>query len=130
MDCISRIPKHIFFKLHYPQPPDIQIIIIIIINFAIPGDRNAIRKVAEKILKYKDVVIKKQRMWKVKAKIILVITRATGTISKITQTVPEQQPGKGEIEEKQKKTKKNSLMGHCTLTAGSANVKEQSIFHG
>jgi len=111
MDCISRIPKHIFFKLHYPQPPDIQIIIIIIINFAIPGDRNAIRKVAEKILKYKDVVIKKQRMWKVKAKIILVITRATGTISKITQTVPEQQPGKGEIEEKQNKTKKKQPYG-------------------
>jgi len=53
MDCISRIPHTFFFKLRYPQPPEIQIILIII-NFAIPGDRNAIKKEAEKILKYKD----------------------------------------------------------------------------
>jgi hypothetical protein len=27
-------------------------------------------------------------------------------------------------------TKKNSRVGHCTLTAESANVKIQNVFHG
>jgi hypothetical protein len=31
---------------------------------AIPGDRNVIKKKAEKILKYKDFIIEIQRMWK------------------------------------------------------------------
>jgi hypothetical protein len=39
-------------------------------------------KDAEKILKYKDIVMESQRMWKVKAKLIPVITGVTGTISK------------------------------------------------
>ena len=42
------------------------IIITIIIYVAIPGDRNVIKKEAEKILKYKDLTIEIQRMWNVK----------------------------------------------------------------
>jgi len=38
------------------------------IDFAIPGDRNVIKKEAEKILKYKDLIIDIQRMWNVKQK--------------------------------------------------------------
>jgi hypothetical protein len=38
------------------------IIIIIIIDVAISGDRNVIKKEAEKILKYKDLTIEIQRM--------------------------------------------------------------------
>jgi hypothetical protein len=53
-----------------------------LIDIAIPGDRNVIKKEAEKILKYKDPTIEIQRMWNVKANVILVITGATGTISK------------------------------------------------
>ena len=34
--------------------------------YAISGDRNVIKKEAEKILKYKDLTIEIQRMWKVK----------------------------------------------------------------
>jgi hypothetical protein len=34
-----------------------------LIDFAIPGDRNVIQKAAEKILKYKDFTIEIQRMW-------------------------------------------------------------------
>jgi hypothetical protein len=40
-----------------------------------------IKEEAEKIIKYKDLSIKMQRMWNVKTKVIPVITRAAGTIS-------------------------------------------------
>jgi len=49
---------------------------------AIPGDRNVIKREAEEILKYKDLITEIQRMWNVKAKVIPLIIGATGTISK------------------------------------------------
>jgi len=39
-----------------------------LIDVAISGDRNVIKKEAEKILKYKDLTIEIQRMWNVKNK--------------------------------------------------------------
>jgi len=57
-------------------------IIIIIINVAISGDRNVIKKEAEKILKYEDLTIEIQRMWNVKTEVIPEIIGANGTISK------------------------------------------------
>jgi hypothetical protein len=39
-----------------------------LIDVAISGDRNVIKKEAEKILKYKDLTIQIQRMWNVKNK--------------------------------------------------------------
>ena len=53
-----------------------------LIDVAISGDRNVIKMEAEKILKYKDLTIEIQRMWKVKITVIPVIIGATGTISK------------------------------------------------
>jgi len=53
-----------------------------LIDVAISGDRNVIKKEAEKILKYRDLTIEIQRMWNVKTKVIPVIIGATGTISK------------------------------------------------
>jgi hypothetical protein len=53
-----------------------------LIDVAISGDRNVIKKEAEIILKYKDLTIEIQRMWNVKTKVIPVIIGATGTISK------------------------------------------------
>jgi hypothetical protein len=53
-----------------------------IIDVAIPGDRNVIKREVEKILKYKDLTIEIQRMWNVKRNVIPVIIGATGTISK------------------------------------------------
>jgi len=53
-----------------------------LIDVAISGDRNVIKKEAEKILKYKDFTIEIQCMWNVKIKVIPVIIGATGTISK------------------------------------------------
>ena len=71
------------------------------IDVAIPGDRNVIKKEAEKILKYKDVRIEIQRMWNVKAKVISVIIGATGTISKSFRQYLSNIRGKHEIKELQ-----------------------------
>ena len=54
-----------------------------LIQLAISGDRNVIRKEVENILKYKELTIEIQRRWNVKTKVIPVITGATGTISVI-----------------------------------------------
>jgi hypothetical protein len=53
-----------------------------LIDVAISGVRNVIKKEAEKILKFKDLTTEIQRMWNVKTKVIPVIIGATGTISK------------------------------------------------
>jgi len=45
-------------------------------------DRNVIKKGAEKILKYIDLIIEIQRMWNVKVKVMSVTAGAIGTISK------------------------------------------------
>jgi hypothetical protein len=37
-----------------------------LIEVAIPGGSNVIKKEAEKILKYKDIIIEIQRMWNLK----------------------------------------------------------------
>jgi len=52
---------------------NIIIIIIIIIDVGISGDRNVIKKEAENILKYKDLTIEIQRMWNAKTRVIPVI---------------------------------------------------------
>ena len=49
-------------------------------DVANPVDRNVIKTEAEKILKYKDLIIEIQCMWNVKAKVIPVIIGATGTV--------------------------------------------------
>ena len=40
-----------------------------LIDVVISGDRNVIKKEAEKILKYKDLTTEIQRMWKVKTRV-------------------------------------------------------------
>jgi hypothetical protein len=52
-----------------------------LIDVAVSGDRNVIKKEAEKSLKCKDLTIEIQCMWNVKTKVIPVIIGATGTIS-------------------------------------------------
>ena len=61
-----------------------------------------IKTEAEKILKYKDLVIEIRRMWNVKAKVIPVIIGATGTISKTLRQYLGKVPGKRGIKELQK----------------------------
>ena len=53
-----------------------------LIDVTIPEDRNVIKREAEKILKYTDLITEIQRVWNVKGKVIPVIIGATGTMSK------------------------------------------------
>ena len=73
-----------------------------LIDVAISGDRNVIKKEAEKILKYKDLTIEIQRMWNIKTKVIPVIIGATGTISKLFRKYVSKLPGKHEVKDLQK----------------------------
>ena len=73
-----------------------------LIDVAILGDRNLIKKEAEKILKYKDLTIETQRMWNVKTKVIPVIIGATGTISKPFRKYVSNVPGNNKVKELQK----------------------------
>jgi hypothetical protein len=73
-----------------------------LIDVEIPGDRNVIQKEAEKILKYKDFTIEIQRMWNVKIRVIPVVIRATGTISKSFRKYVSTIPGNHDVRELQK----------------------------
>ena len=73
-----------------------------LIDVAISGDRNVIKKEAEKILKYKDLTIEIQLMWNVKTKVIPVTIGATGTISKSFRIYVSNITGKHEVKELQK----------------------------
>jgi hypothetical protein len=70
-----------------------------LIDVAISGDRNVIKKEAEKILKYKDLTIGIQRMWNVKPKVIPAIIGGTGTISKSFRKHVSNIPGNHEVKE-------------------------------
>jgi hypothetical protein len=73
-----------------------------LIYVAILGDRNVIKKEAEKILKYKVLTIEIQRMWNVKTRVIPVIIGATGTISKSFRKYVSTISGNHEVKELQK----------------------------
>ena len=68
---------------------------------AVPGDRNVIKKEAENILKYKDL-IEIQPIWNAKAKVMPGILWVTGTITKSLRQYLSNIPGKHEIKELQK----------------------------
>ena len=68
-----------------------------LIDVAISGDRNVIKKEAEKILKQKDLATEIQRMWNVKTKVIPVIIGATGYISKSFRKYVSNIPGNQEV---------------------------------
>jgi len=65
-----------------------------LIDVAISGDRNVIKKEAEKVVKHQDPITEYQRMWNVKAKVIPVKTGANGTISKSLRQYLSNVPGK------------------------------------
>jgi len=59
----------------------------------IPGERNVNQKEAEKILKYKDLIIEIQRMWILKSSDTS-NNRSDWNHFKVTRTMPEQHTGK------------------------------------
>jgi hypothetical protein len=73
-----------------------------LLDVAIPGDRNMIQKEAERILIYKDLTIEIQHMWNVKTRVIPVIIGANGTISKSFRKYVSTIPGNHDIRELQK----------------------------
>jgi len=73
-----------------------------LIDVAISGDRNVIKKEAGKILKYEDLTLEIQLMWNKKTKVIPVIIGATGTISKSFRKYVSKIPGKHEVKELEK----------------------------
>jgi hypothetical protein len=73
-----------------------------LLDVAIPGDRNVIQKEAEKILKYKDLTIEIPRMWNVKTRVIPVIIGATETISKSFRKHVSTIPGNYDVRQLQK----------------------------
>ena len=76
-----------------------------LIDVAISGDRNVIKKEAKKILKYRDPITEIQHMWKAKTRVIPVIIGATGTISKSFRKYISNIPGNHEVKELQKTAK-------------------------
>jgi hypothetical protein len=77
-----------------------------LIDAAISGDRNVMKKEAEKILKYKDLTIEIQRMWNVKTNVTLIIIGVTRTISKSFRNMSNI-PGNHEL----KKLQKTAILG-------------------
>jgi hypothetical protein len=73
-----------------------------LMDVAIPGDRNVIQKEAEKILKYKDLTIEIQHKRNVKTRVIPVVIGATGTISKSFRKYVSTIPGNHDTRELQK----------------------------
>jgi len=65
-----------------------------LLDVAISGRRKMIKKETEKILKYTDLITEIQRMCNVKARVIPLITVATGTILKSLRQCLGKIPGK------------------------------------
>jgi len=73
-----------------------------LIDMAIPADRNAVQKEAEKKLKYKSLCIEIKRMWNLKCTIIPVIIGATGIVTRSFRKNLEAVPGNHSIDSLQK----------------------------
>jgi hypothetical protein len=74
----------------------------LLIDVAIPSDKNVIQKEAEKKLKYKNLSIETQRMWGMKCFVIPVIIGATGIVIKSLQIYLETIPGQHSVDSLQK----------------------------
>jgi len=87
-----------------------------LIDVAISGDRNVLKKEAEKILKYKDLITEIQCMWNVKARVISVIIGVTVTISKSFRKYVSNIPGNHDGTELQK-----------TAISGTAHILHRKV---
>jgi hypothetical protein len=94
-----------------------------LIEVAILGDRNVIKKKAKKILKYKDLIIEMQHV-ECKNKGDASYNRNNWNHFKLLQIILEQRTWKARYQG----TTENSYIGHSTHTAGSANVEALKSF--
>ena len=92
----------------------------------IPGDRNFVKKEAEKILKYTRHHNLNSAHVECESECDAGNNGGDWNHFKITRTVPVQHKWR----ERCQGTTANSHTGHCTHTAYSADVKVQDIFHG
>jgi hypothetical protein len=76
--------------------------IFLLIDVAIPSDRNVIQKESERKLKYINLSIEIQRMWNMKCFVIPVIIGATGIVTKRLKKYLETIPGKHSTDSLQK----------------------------
>jgi hypothetical protein len=84
----------------------------LLIDVAIPVDKNVIQKEAEKKLKYRNLSIEIQRMWNMKCFVIPVIIGATGILSKSLQKYLETIPGQHSIDSLQKHCHTRNITHH------------------
>jgi hypothetical protein len=84
----------------------------LLIDVAIPSDKNVIQKKAEKKLKYKNLRIESQRMWNMKCFVIPVIIGITGIVSKSLQKYLETIPGQHSIDSLQKNCHTRNITHH------------------
>jgi hypothetical protein len=94
--------------------------ICLLIDVAIPSDRNVIQKESEKKLKYKNLSIEIQRMWNMKCFVIPVIIAVTGIVTIGLKKNLETIPGKHSADSLQKK---NSCTGNITHYKESATIR-------
>jgi hypothetical protein len=76
--------------------------IYLLIDIAIPSDRNVIQKESKKKLKHKNLSVEIQRMWNMKCFVIPVVIGATGIVTKGLKKYLETIPGKHSIDSPQK----------------------------
>jgi hypothetical protein len=74
----------------------------LLIDVAIPSDKDIIQKKAEKKLKHKNLSIEIQKMWNMKCFVVPVIIGATGIVSKSSQKYLETIPGQHSTDSLQK----------------------------
>ena len=73
----------------------------LVVDVAITGDVNVLKKETEKRLKYKDLQLEISRMWNVKTKVVAVVVGALGTMSDNFSKEIESIPGKPSAEDVQ-----------------------------
>jgi lipopolysaccharide export LptBFGC system permease protein LptF len=97
-----------------------------LMDVAISGDRNVMKKETEKILKYKELNNRNTAHVEWKNQIGTGYNRNNWNHTKITQRIPELHTGKA----RHQGATQNSLTGHCARSAGSAKIKVQNIQRG
>jgi hypothetical protein len=97
--------------------------ICLLIDVAIPSDRNVVQKESEKKLKYKNLSIEIQRMWNIKCFVIPVIIEAKGIVTKGLKKYLETIPGKHSIDLYNKQPYRN--IAHYKESATIRNLKPE-----